>query len=258
VYLGRRRVLDWVPASRTWNVWPYDSMAISGDPLPAPAIKSGTWSTIETGHTLLYVGSDLVLDFVPATGDYRLFQADRAKPDFLPGPAKTKGTWTTIRERVVGGVALQHRLVYLGGDHVLDWVPQDRSFRVWRLDRRGTRQDPLMGIPVAGPDGTVNEQPLSEGVFADSGINASTTILAISTNEILVWHADTGKFRVMVYDRAVLSPQPFTDSPQAGTWTTIRTGHVLLWLGELGNGQLLDWEPATGKYRLFPDVPKTA
>lgn len=258
VHLGNRRVLDWVPAARTWNVWPYDSLAISGDPLPSPAIKSGTWSTIQSGHTLIYMGGDLVLDFVPATGAYRLFAAEWDKPDFLPGPAKTKGVFATIRDQVVGGVPQQHRLTYLGGDHVLDWVPQDRSIRVWKLDRRGTRQDPLLGIPVAQADGSVREQPLAQSVFADPDMNADTQIITISTNEVLIFHPDTGKWKVMFYDRTLLSPQPFTDSPRSGTWTTIRLGHVLLWLGQLGNGQLLDWDPATGKYRLFPDIPLIA
>lgn len=258
VYLGQRRVLDWVPSARTWDVWPYESLAISGDPLPAPALKSATWSTIGTGHTLTNLGGDLVLDHVAATGDYRLFKADWSQPDFLPGPALAKGTWLTIRDRVVGGVAQQHRLAYLGGDHVLDWVPQDRTFRVWRLDRRGVRQDPLLGRPVAGPGGTITEAPLAEGAFADARMNATTQILAISSNKALVWHGDTGAWRVLFYDRTHLQPQTFTDSPRGGTWNTIRTGHVLLWLGELGNGQLLDWEPTTGRYRLFPDVPDTA
>jgi hypothetical protein len=255
VHLGNRRVLDWVPAARTFNVWPYDSMAISGDPLPSPAIKSGVWSTIQTGHTLIYMGSDVVLDFVPATGAYRLFTAEWDKSDFLPGPAKTKGVFVTIRDQVVGGVPQQHRLVYLGGDHVLDWVPQDRSFRIWNLDRRGTRQDPFLGVPVAQAGGTVREQPLAEGVFPDSDINVDTQIITIDTNQLLIFHADTGKWKVLFYDRILLSPTPFTDSPRSGTWKTIRLGHVLLWLGQLGNGQLLDWEPTTGRYRVFPDIP---
>ena len=258
VYLGQRRVLDWVPSSRTWDVWPYESLAINGDPLPAPAIKSGTWSTIQTGHTLMNLGGDLVLDHVPATGDYRLFKADWSRADFLPGPAVAKGRWTTIRDVVVGGVAQQHRLVYLGGDHVLDWVPQDRSFRVWRLDRRGIRQDPLLGHPIAGPGGTITEEPLTQGFFGDTRMNAGTQILAISSNEMLVWHSDSGAWQILFYDRTHLQPQTFTDSPRKGTWATIRAGHVLLWVGELGSGQLLDWEPATGRYRLFPDVPNTA
>lgn len=258
VYLGRRLVLDWVPADRTFNVWPYRSLAIGGDPLPAPAVKSGIWRTIETGHTLIYMGTDLVLDYVPATGGYRLFEADWTKPDFLPGPARAKGTWATIRDEVVGGVLQQHRLVYLVGDRVLDWIPQDRTFRVWKLDRFGTRQDPLLGIPVAGADGLVHDTPLQEGTFSDPNINGDTTIITISANEVLFWHADTGRWEVLFYDRTLQSPQPFTDSPRSGTWNTIRKDHVLLWLGELGNGQLLDWEPSTGKYRLFSDIPLNA
>lgn len=251
-------MLDWVPTTRDWIVWPYDRMAISEDPLPEPAIKEGTWKTIGSGHTLLYFGGDMALDWVPAIGDYRVFRSDWSQQDFLPGPARSKGAWATIRDMVIGEVASEHRLVYLGGDHVLDWVPQDRSYRVWHFDRHGTRQDPLLGRIVMQADGTKDEQPFAEGVFPDPEVNSSTSILAIDMNEILVWHADTGKYRVWFYDRIGLQPETFSASNQQGTWNTIRVGHVLLWLGELGSGQLLDWEPATGKYRLFNDVPSIA
>lgn len=266
VHLGRRLVLDWVPSTREWTVWPYDSLAITGDPLPSPEVRSGTWKTISAGHTLLYLGGDLVLDYVPATGDYRLFSADWTAPDFLPGPPVTKGQWSTIRDRYVAGVRQEHRLTYLGGDHVLDWVPQDRTFRIWRLDRRRTRQDPLLGVLVKQPDDTVDEQPLAEGVLPDAEIGTDTGILAVDTNEVLIWHAATGNYGVWFYDRTFAADPPIIASPRSGNWPTIRTGwpnsrtkHVLVWLGSFGSGQLLDWQPSLddepSNYRLYPGVP---
>lgn len=258
VNLSNGRVLDWVPASRTWNVWPYDPMAITGDPLPAPALRSGTWSTIGAGHVLVPFGGDLVLDYVPASGDFRLFDAAWSASDFLPGPARTKGSWATIRDTVVNSVTHEHRLLYLGDNHVLDWVPQDRSFRVWLIDRNRTRQDPLLGIQIAATDGSVHEQPLSEGTFADIGMNEFSRILYIGNNQVLIWHADTGEWRVWLYDRMWQSPQAFTQSPQRGNWAGIRLGHELLWITEPGNGRLLDWHRATGDYRLFSGIPTSA
>jgi hypothetical protein len=221
-------------------------------------VRSGKWSTIRSGHSLIYMGGDLVLDHVPATGAYRLFLAEWDKPDFLPGPPLVKGAWVTIRDKVVDGALQQHRLTYLGGNHVLDWVPQNRSFRIWKLDRRFTRDDPLLGVRTFPGDGSTVEIPLSEGVFPDSAVDADTQIVPISAKEILIFHPATGQFGVFNYDRTLLSPQPFTLTPRAGVWTNLRQGHVLVWLGELGEGQLLDWESATGKFRLFPDIPLDA
>ncbi|ARP89274.1 hypothetical protein CAL14_02340 [Bordetella genomosp. 9] len=255
LYLGRRLVLDWEPATKAWRVWPFEPLAIAGDPLPSPAVRSGTWRTIGAGHVLVYMGGDLVMDYVPATGDYRLFPADWGAADFLPGPPRAKGRWYTIRDEVVGGVAREHRLAYLGGDHVLDWVPQTRTYRIWALDRRGTRADPLMGVPVPQPDGTVSEPPLAEGAFPDAEIGTATQILSISDSEVLFWHAGSGRWAVRRYDRAAPAGQSFNTVLRSGTWASIRAGHVLASLGEPGSGHLLDWEPGTGKYRLFNGVP---
>jgi hypothetical protein len=41
-------------------------------------------------------------------------------------PAIQSGRWTDIDET--------HQLVVLGGDRVLDWLPSDRSYRLWAFD----------------------------------------------------------------------------------------------------------------------------
>ncbi len=258
VYLGRRLVLDWIPATSAWRVWPFDPLAIAGDPLPSPAVKSGTWKTIGAGHVLIYMGGDLVMDYVAATGDYRLFPADWGSSDFLPGPARAKGRWATIRNQVVGGVSCEHRLTYLGRDHVLDWVPQTRGYRIWLLDRRGTRADPLLGKLVTQADGTVEEDALTAGTLPDPETDADTQILSISESEVLFWHAPSGNWSLRFYDRGAAPAQAFDPVLRSGTWASIRSGHVLTWLGDPGGGYLLDWEPGSGNYRLFNGVPDNA
>ncbi|MBB3753778.1 hypothetical protein FHT44_006300 [Mycolicibacterium sp. BK634] len=256
VPLGSQLVLDWVPDTREWDVWPYESLAISGDPLPAPAVRSGRWKTIGTGHTLMYMGGDLVLDYVSKTGDYRLFRADWRQPDFLPGPPITEGQWVSIRDQGQGNALRQHRLVYLGNDRVLDWVPQDRTFRIWLLDRDHTRTDPLLGIEIEQPDGSWDEEPLAEGSFPDDEMDSNTEILAIDTHQILVWHRLSGTYQCWNYNAAAAAT--FTRAARSGTWTNIQSGDVIAWLGDFGNGQLLHWKPPTGDYRLFRGVPTDA
>jgi hypothetical protein len=48
-----------------------------------------------------------------------------------------------------------------------------------------------------------------------------------------------------------MQPELFTPSGVEGVWQSIGAGHVLLPLG----GDLLVWEPATGAYRVFYEVP---
>ena len=90
-----------------------------GEPLPAPALTENTWQSIRSGHQLIYVGGDWVLDWVVATGNYKVWRVERnpaAGADPLPKPAIFQGNWAEIRTG--------HQLVYLGGDRLLDWSPR--------------------------------------------------------------------------------------------------------------------------------------
>jgi hypothetical protein len=59
----------------------------SGDPFPLPPVTEGAWDTIRTGHELIFLGNATggtlsnvpegttdVLDWVPATGSYRIWR----------------------------------------------------------------------------------------------------------------------------------------------------------------------------------------
>jgi hypothetical protein len=86
-------LLDWVPDDGGYRLWKFDPH--SHDPLPGPAVQSGTWSTVRTGHVLIPLGN-YVLDWVPDNGGYRLWKFDPHSHDPLPGPAVQSGTWSTI------------------------------------------------------------------------------------------------------------------------------------------------------------------
>src|SRR5947208_13869898 len=78
------------------------------DPLPGNPVVTGAWSSIRTGHELVYLGKDVVLDWQPLTGAYRLWHYDSSLTGAVdPFPAAiTSGTWGSIRTG--------HKLVYLG------------------------------------------------------------------------------------------------------------------------------------------------
>src|SRR5579872_3397629 len=122
VYLGKGVVLDWQPLTGAYRLWQYDSSLTGAvDPFSIDAITSGTWSSIRTGHKLVYLGPvgggstpDRVLDWEPGTGHYRLWIYDRSvtgKGDPLPGSPVTQGTWASVH---VG-----HELISLEGGRVL-------------------------------------------------------------------------------------------------------------------------------------------
>ncbi len=47
------------------------------NPFPGDPVVEGAWGTIRAGHELVYLGGDRVLDWEPATGNYRIWTYDR-------------------------------------------------------------------------------------------------------------------------------------------------------------------------------------
>ena len=243
-YLGQDRVLDWVSrvGSSQYRIWIHLRDAPQGAPAFTLVVKQRTWSTIDTGHELIWLDrssladpddKDLVLDWVPATGDYRLYKLDLlagtksdGTPDILPEPPVAKGNWATIRA--------SKKLIYLGGDRVLDWEASTGNFRIWTLDRdtADPNHDPLPNLEVRGTWATV----------------VGHRIINLGGDRVLTWLPATGAYRVWRYDRSVKGQgDPLVSPPLEGTLQEINEDHELTWLGD---DQVLDWQPGAGAYRI--------
>jgi hypothetical protein len=139
VFLGGDRMLEWEPGTGSFRVWRYDNTYASRDPLPGGPISQGTWNSIRTGHDLIYLFEERLLDWEPASGKFNVWAYDRnASGDPLPAAAAS-GTWSSIRQG--------HKFIYLDADQVLDWEQPTGAFRLWQYDR-GNRSDPFPGGPV--------------------------------------------------------------------------------------------------------------
>jgi hypothetical protein len=192
VALGAGRLLDWEPATGAYREWTYDATA-TGDPFSETPAVWGTWETIRAGHRLVPVGENLVLDWVPSTGAYRLWRYDptlSGEADPLPGSPVTSGTWASIH----GG----HRLIGLG-DAVLDWEPERGTYRTWTFDPSAA--DPL---------------PTLRGSAAWTGAGPDERLFPLAPGRILAWNARTGDYRVFGFDGTA----PLGD-PLGGTWGAI-------------------------------------
>ncbi len=197
------------------------------DPFPR-ALTEGRWDTIQRGHELVFMGGDRLFDWVPATGDFRLWEYDQtpsAGADPLPGRAIAEGRWTSIGRG--------HELVYLFKDRLLDWEPATGHFRVWRFDRSGGGGDPIPEITAEGTWDTIRGK--HEFVYLDGDL-------------MLDWQPESGDYKVWKVDRNNAG-DPFPGSAVVeGRWDTIKTGHELVYLGK---NRMLDWQPASGTYRVW-------
>ncbi|MBK8256405.1 MAG: hypothetical protein IPK82_27520 [Polyangiaceae bacterium] len=260
VHLGQRRLLDWVPgpSSSQYRVWPYNLFAPPGYSMLTALPGEGpfdmqTWSTITSSHELIWLGRDmeadppaehdLVLDWVPSTGNYRLYRVDSSgtksdgtTPDILAEPPLATGNWTSIRS--------SKKLIYLGLNRVLEWEPATGKFQVWVLDRSASgtvdpQNDPLPTVEVHGTWQTIRE---------------GHRLLYLGGDRVLSWQPSTGWYRVWRYDRSVQGQgDPLGAAPLVeGHWQHIDESHELIWLG---GEDVLDWEPGTGAFRRFdPDA----
>jgi hypothetical protein len=119
-------MLDLEGATKRVRIFRFERFIATGDPMPVK-VNDSRFSTIGTGHELIYLDRDRVLDFEPAIGRVRVWEYNRNRPDSDPLPTKvTEQTW---------GGFVGHRLTYLGGDLLLDWDPIEGGVVVWRYDR---------------------------------------------------------------------------------------------------------------------------
>jgi hypothetical protein len=95
--------------------------------------------------------------------------------------------------------------------------------------------------------------PVCSGVWRS--IKAGHNLVYLGGDRLLDWET-SGRYRLWRYDRnrsGKIDPLP-GDPVSEGAWKSIGEGHRLIYLGE---GRLLDWEPESGRYRIFAaDVTK--
>lgn len=207
------------------------SVAAAADGPFAGPLCGGVWKSIRAGHELIYLENDRLLDWEPETGHYRVWRYDRlrsGKADPLPGSPLVEGTWKSIR---VG-----HRLIYVGGNRLIDWEPESGHFRIWAVDPEAKgEKDPLSAAPEI------------EGTWGS--IKTGHELLYLSNDAVLDWEPASGHYRIWAYDREVTGKgDPFPGKPLTeGTWKSIRTGHHLL---QFNGDRVLDWEDS-GHYRVW-------
>jgi len=203
------------------------------DVFPGAPVAQGKWNSIYddgvAGHTLVRMRDGKVLDWVPATGSWRLWNYDAASTkDVLPGNPVAQGKWNSIRAG--------HRLIVMSDGRVLDWVPANGTWRLWNYDPTSTK-DIFPGNPVA------------QGKW--SSITSGHDLVVMKDGRVLDWQS-SGSWRLWNYDPASTKDVlPGNPVPQ-GKWSSISAGHTLI---RMRDGRVLDWVPGSGSWRLWDYDP---
>lgn len=213
-------VLDLNLSTMGVRIYRYHRGITSGNPIPAK-INHSSFSTIGSGHKLIYLDHDRVLDWQPATGRARVWLYDRSRTTTDPLPVMVTGvTWVTIRSG--------YQLLYLGGDLLLFWDETDGGVYVYRYDRS------LEGEDV---------DPFPELAMEDSWsgeISAGRLLHYLGGDRVLEWDPVSGTERIWDFDRPTMPAAQFQtmlngDIARALTWVNAARTALVAYEADLGS-----------------------
>ncbi|MDR6413318.1 hypothetical protein [Pseudarthrobacter sulfonivorans] len=150
-------------------------------------------------------------------------------------------TWSTIRNTP----GSTHHLISLGGSgggELLDWVAETGHYSVW------------VGEPAPGATADpYRPAARTEGNFATIRAGHTLTHLADtpgnwSEGNVMDLELATKNVRIYRYHRGITSGDPIPTKVNSARFFSIGQGHTLIYLD---HDRVLDWEPATGRARIW-------
>jgi hypothetical protein len=229
------KVLDWKPDDGTWRLWRYDPThadILTGKEelggLVVDPLSHGQWSSIRDGHVLVPMHDGRVLDWVPDSGHWRLWNYDPTnKQDCLPTEV-SHGRWSSVGDG--------HVLVPMIDGKVIDWVPDNGTWRLWNYDPANT-QDCLPTPAVSTGHWT--------------SLDDDHTLVPMHDRRALDWRGD-GSWRLWNYDPANKQDCLPANAVAVGQWISIDDDHTLV---PMHDGRVLDWK-GDGSWRLWNYDPQ--
>lgn len=230
VWIGSNRTLFWHRDTGHFRVYEYQwkGVPVEADPFK-DATSEGEWDDVKRkasqpkrniiGGELLHLGNQLLLHWRPTGDSASSYRTWRLQPNHPTDPVTAQlaeGEWKSI--------GLKDRLVYIGGDLVLNWKPTGPAsaiYNVWRLNRGAVgKQDPLPTFVANGQWSTIGEDH---------------DVIYIGKDRMLVWerkkkvHPEepdkkaTSRYRVYRVDRTVKNFSQLLPDPvlAEGLWYTI-------------------------------------
>lgn len=200
-------------------------------PFPGRLTAEGIWGSINPNYELIYLGNNRLLSRETSSNQYRIWQYSPTpvgEINKFPGELITEG---------VLSISPGHRLTHLGGSQILDWDPRTGQYKIQQYNLDTTRNTNLLST-----------QSIAEGTLAKT--NFERKLIYIESDRVLDWEPETGRYQFWRYDPTIAIKQDSFPGEliAEGIWSTIRTGHELVYLGYR---RMLDWEPETGHYRIW-------
>jgi hypothetical protein len=152
-----------------------------------PSLGNGRFEDRFNGHGMLGLGDDYFLDYRKGTGGYRVGRVDETQRNTPQVLANTpfRGLKAELRRGA--------RVVNLGQQRLLEWVPLTGRYRIWEYSLDPARTDIFDAAPVAQgqvpPDVTANHD-----------------LLVPAPNRLLLWRRDDGNVQLRALDPLAADP----------------------------------------------------
>jgi hypothetical protein len=216
-------ILDWIPRDGTWRLWRYDPNQLT-DVFPGSPIAQGRFQNASLDQHLIAFKENYVLFWTRETGEWVLYLYSPNDASCMFSPIG-HGTWKAISK--------DSQLILLNDTMFLNWQPKTGEW--W-----------LLQCNALWSDWNLSETPINAGRWGR--ISSGHILLPTDDNHILDWNPANGSWKLWRYclsDQGdLLKRLPVF----AGSWATINSGHELI---RMPDGQILDWVPKSGRWRLW-------
>jgi hypothetical protein len=199
VALGADRVMAYQQRSGAYDLWAMNTDARGHDNQLTRVVMARSWQPSVAGRDLLALDAGHLLDWRPGQGDYNVVTYDRANEPVNPFSAEAGSIGKKDEFR------RGHRLVALGSNRLLEWVPSRQEFRVWRYDLGRLPGDIFDATPVSSGGGS--------GLWPSLGANHE--LVAVTPDRIAVWNRAQGTLETHRLDP--LAADPIDPAPLATT-----------------------------------------
>ena len=216
--IGKRRVLLSQTDRSDVSIFTVNDAAAPDGGVLLSTLGGSVLEEGSAGHGFVRLTDEYFLDYRFGSGVYNVHRIDETARDKAKVITGTEFHGTNL------GLRRGARIINLGENRILEWVPVTGDFRVWSF-----------ALQPGQPE-IFGEQPLTTGHFSD--LTPNHEILVVAPDRLLIWQRSTGHLELRVLDPLAGDPlggariSEFTDpsmrSPNRIAPTTSSIENVVL------------------------------
>jgi hypothetical protein len=184
--IGKRRVLLSQTDKPNVSIFTVNDSAAPGGNVLLSTLGDSVLEEGSAGHGFVRLTDEYFLDYRSGSGVYNVHHVDETARDTAKVITGTEfhGTHLALRRGA--------RIINLGQNRILEWVPVTGDFRVWSFSLQ------------PGQAEIFGDRPLATGHFSD--LTPNHELVVVAPDRVLVWERNTGHLELRVLDPLAADP----------------------------------------------------